>query len=451
MGVYSKLFRGILFPIMEISQGTKIQSYLKWLNKTQWWRPKELEDLQNKKLRALIKHAYENVPYYHRLFRKLNLKPEDIKTKEDLQKLPLLTKEEIRKNFSDLLAKDFKKWQPKQNATSGSTGEPLKYYTTIDSISMGWAVGYRAWGWAGYKIGDKLVKLGGSSLVPSSLTFKKRLRYCLERVLPLPSTDMTEETLDRYALSISKFKPEYIRGYPSSLFILAKFLAKSDYNIQPKAIFTTAETLLPSHRRFIQDVFNCDVLDGYGCRDGSANAMECVEHSGYHMASELVIMEFIKDGEHVSPGEAGEIVATDLHNYAMPFIRYAVGDVGVPSDEQCSCGRGLPLVKSIEGRVINMIKLKDGTLLSGLPFTDIFEEIEYKKEGSIRKYQIVQENKDLIVVKIVRGENFTDDDMKKIIEFIRDIVKDLEIKIEFVDEIPSTKSGKRLFVVSKVV
>jgi len=170
--MYSKLFRSFIFPLMELSQGTKIQKYLKWLEKTQWWKPSEIKELQNKKLRALIRHAYENVPYYHKLFRKLNLKPDDIKREGDLQKLPILRKEDIRKNFSELLARDFMRWKPKLNATSGSTGEPLKYYITMDSISIGWASGFRAWGWEAYKLGDKYAMLGGSSLVPKNITLK---------------------------------------------------------------------------------------------------------------------------------------------------------------------------------------------------------------------------------------------------------------------------------------
>jgi len=447
--MYSKLFRSFIFPLMELSQGTKIQKYLKWLEKTQWWKqPSEIKELQNKKLRALIRHAYENVPYYHKLFRKLNLKPDDIEREEDLRKLPILRKEDIRKNFSELLARDFKRWKPKLNATSGSTGEPLKYYITMDSISIGWASGFRAWG-SGYKLGDKYAMLGGSSLVPKNITLKKRIRYLFERALPLTSLYMTEEKMREYARKLEEFKPKFIRGYPSALFILAKYLHENDYNdIRPRAVFTTAETLLPYQRKVIEDVFGCDVYDGYGCRDGNANAMECVEHTGYHIAAEQVIMEFVsmKDGEHVSPGEMGEIIATDLHNYAMPFIRYAVEDVAVPSDEICPCGRGLPLLKSIEGRVFDIIKLKDGTMLSGVPLTDELDSME-----SVKQYQIIQESEDEIIVKIVKEKGYAEEDTKRILRMLREGVgEEMNIKIEFVNEISTTKAGKRRYIISKV-
>ena len=447
--MYSPLFRKIIFPVMEIYKGTSIQKNLAFLNKSQWWKPEQLEELQNKKLRALIRHSYKNVPYYHRIFKENNLKPDDIKTKDDLKKLPFLTKDIIRKNLSDLLAKDFKKWKPRQNATSGSTGEPLKYYITMDSISIGWASGFRAWGWTGYKLGDKYAMLGGSSLVPKNITLKKRIRYLFERVLPLTSLYMTEEKMMEYARKLEEFKPKFIRGYPSALFILAKYLHENDYNdIRPRAVFTTAETLLPYQRKVIEDVFGCDVYDGYGCRDGNANAMECVEHTGYHIAAEQVIMELVsmKDGEHVSPGEMGEIIATDLHNYAMPFIRYAVEDVAVPSDEICPCGRGLPLLKSIEGRVFDIIKLKDGTMLSGVPITGELDDME-----SVKQYQIIQESNDEMIVKIVKEKSYTEEDTKRILRMLRERVgKEMNIKIAFVNEIPTTKAGKRRYIISKV-
>ena len=450
--MYGTLFSGIIIPVMELSQGTRIQKYLKWLNKTQWWKPEQLEELQNKKLRALIKHAYEKVPYYHRIFKERGLTSNDIKTVEDLQKLPILTKDEIRKNFAELMAKDFENWKPIQNATSGSTGEPLRYYITKNNLSIGWASGFRAWSWAGYKLGDKRVTLAGSSLLPSHMSFKKRFRYLLERNLPLSSLNMTEDVMEEYAQKIIKFKPKYIRGYPSALSILAKFLTENGiHDIQPVAVFTTAETLLPYQRKIIEDVFGCDVLDGYGCRDGGANAMECPEHSGCHIASEQVVMEFVKGGEKVSSGEMGEIIATDLHNYAMPFIRYAAGDVGIPTDEVCSCGRGLPLLKSIEGRVLDIISLENGTMLSGLPLTDEFEYIEKEKSGTFKQYQIVQESKNKLLIKIVKGDGYTQEDTRRILKGIKKHVGgSMDIKVEFVNNIPATKTGKRLFVVSKI-
>ena len=158
---------------------------------------------------------------------------------------------------------------------------------------------------------------------------------------------------------------------------------------------------------------------------------------------ELVSM---KDGEHVSPGEMGEIIATDLHNYAMPFIRYAVEDIAVPSDEICPCGRGLPLLKSIEGRVFDIIKLKDGTMLSGVPITGELDDME-----SVKQYQIIQESEDEMIVKIVKEKSYTEEDTKRILRMLRERVgEEMKIKIEFVDEILTTGAGKRRYIISKI-
>ena len=431
---------------MEFSQGTKIQKYLKWLEKTQWWRHKELEELQNKKLRALIKHAYENVPYYHQLLRGLNLKSDDIKTVEDLQKLPILTKAEIRRNFSDMLAKDPEKWMPRLNATSGSTGEPLRYYITKDNLSIGWASGFRAWGWAGYALGDKRATLAGTSLIPKeSPELNKRVRWFLERNLPLSAVDMNGEKIAAYVKMLRQYKPKFVRGYPSALYIFANFLKKEGISdIKPKAVFTTAEMLLQPYRELIEEQFGCEVFDGYGCRDGGANAMECSEHR-YHISIEQVVMEFVKADEQVSSGEPGEIIATDLHNYAMPFIRYAVGDVGTPLDERCSCGRNLPLMKSIEGRTTDIIIFGNGVMLSGPALTLVF------KDRNIEQYQVIQESKNELIIKIVKGSNYTENDTNHILKIIKGHVgEEVDIKIEFVNNIQTTKTGKHRFIISKV-
>lgn len=450
--MYPTLFRNVIFPVMEFSQGTKIQKYLKWLEKTQWWKPEELEELQNKKLRALIRHAYENVPYYHNLFRKLNLKPEDIKTKEDLKKLPILTKDEIRKNFIELLAKNFEKWKPLQNATSGTTGEPLKYYITIDSASIRWASGFRAWGWAGYKLGDKRATLAGASLVPSNIPFKKRLRYLFERNLPLSAFNLTEEAMAQYAQKLRHFKPKFIRGYPTALSIFAKYLDENNiYDLRPQAIFTTAETLFPHQRKIIENAFGCEVFDGYGCVDGNANAMECNEHI-YHIASEQVVMEFVKKGERVYHNELGEVVVTDLYNYAMPFIRYAPGDVAIPSDEQCPCGRGLPLIKSIEGRTWDLIITRSGRIIYPIliPYMFYPNPNNPKEIKGIKQYQVVQETKEKLLIKIVK-ESGCEEDFGYILQNFRKFIGDeMDLEVSFVESIPPEKSGKVRLVVSKV-
>ena len=443
--------RRILYPIGEfmyhLSTGTNILKHLNELKKTQWWSPAKLKELQNQRLRSLIKHAYNNVPYYRRTFRERKLTPDDIKTKEDLHKLPTLTKDMIRKNFSDLKAANFDSWKPWLSKTGGSTGDPLKFYITKTNISVGWACNFRGWEWAGYKLGDKCVTFGGSSIVPTQKPkFSKRLRYVIERNLPLSAVSMNKKIMNQYAEKIRQFKPKFIRGYPSAMYVFVEHLKEACIDdIKPNAIFTTAEVLYPIQRKAIESQFGCRVFDGYGARDGGANAMECSEHSGFHVSVESAVIEFIKDNETASSGESGEMLCTDLFNYAMPFIRYAVGDVGTPTDELCPCGRGLPLIKSIEGRTADIIKLGDGTVLSGPAFTLLFKEFD------VEQYQIVQTAKNRLLIKVVKGIDYAEKDTNFILNVIKAHAgEDVEVNIEIVDDIPPMKSGKRRFFISKV-
>jgi phenylacetate-CoA ligase len=441
--MYSELFRSVIFPVMELSQGTKIQKYLKWLNKTQWWKREELEELQNKKLRALIRHAYENVPYYHNLFKEIGLMPDDIKSKEDLIKLPFLTKDIIRRNLPQLLAKNIPKSQFIEAHSSGSTGEPLKYYIDKESYSYGWAQTFRCWSWVGYKLGEPYVKI---SLNPRTKLSKKLQDYLMNCIY-IYSSDVNEKTLKKQLQGMARAK--IIRGYASSMYILAKLIRNSGIRnvnlLKPNAIMTTGDTLFSHYRELIESTFDCKVFDGYG-GESTSIAFECEEHEGYHLCDETVILEFMRGEEPASTGELGEIVFTNLENYAMPFIRYKINDIGVKSDDCCSCGRGLSVMKSIEGRDTDIVVTPNGGFLVVHFFTILFEHIE-----GVEQFQVIQDKIDRLRINIVKNEKFTDADLRHIISWIKKHAgEEMEVNVEFVDSIPSTKSGKRRFVISNI-
>lgn len=448
MSIYPKIVRKVILPLSDIAVGTKISKNLKFLEKSQWWSIEELQKYQNKKLRALIKHAYENVPYYHHEWKKLNLKPEDIKTVKDLRKIPIITKEDIRKNFGDFKSKDFAVRKPNPGATGGSTGEPLKFYYDWAVWSMDWACAYRGRGFAGYHVGDKIVTIGGSSLVPSQKSsFRKQAKSkIIERHIGLSAFDMNEENMRKYAEIITRYKPQFLRGYASSLYIFAKFCEEDSINFPTvQAAFTTAETLFEPYRKEIENAFDVEVFDGYGCRDGGTNAYECAEHTGLHISTEKSAVEFINDNENVASGERGKVILTDLYNYSFPFIRYDVGDIGIPTDEKCPCGRGLPMIKKMEGRTTEIIQFSDGTMWAGPVLTLVFKDFD------ILQYQIIQEKWDRIILRIVKGKTFSEKDAKKLIQiFNYHVGENGSVEIEYMDKIPLTKSGKRRFIISKV-
>jgi phenylacetate-CoA ligase len=451
MSIYNYIAKNFILPAGDIVFGTEVAKHLRFFEKSQWWNPKELDEYQNKKLRAVMKHAYRNVPFYHNLFKSLNLYPDDIKTMNDLSKLPILTKEKIRKNPESFLAKNIKKTSMIRGATSGSSGKVFEYWIDKNVLGVSRALGLRAWEFAGYTVGDRIVTIAGSSLLPKKMTHLMKITLKANRNLPLSSYNMDNEKIKNYVHKIIKFKPKFIRGYPSSIAIIANYLLENDiHEIKPLAVMTTAETLYNRERERISEVFDCDVFDQCGCNDGGENLSECKEHVGYHIAVERAIHEFVNEAnEPISNNEISHIILTDLWNFAMPLIRYDAGDIGIPSDEMCLCGRGLPLVKTIMGRTIDQIVLPSGDLLPGLIFTDIFE-----REGITDKvidYQIIQDRIDKFTLNIVKNEGYNDETSVAIYKFFEGhIGTSLDIKFNFADNIPRTDANKRRIVISKV-
>jgi phenylacetate-CoA ligase len=445
--MYSLLAEKIIYPLSDVMLGTSVMRYYHWLQKTQWWSPEQLQELQNTKLRLIVKHAFKNVPYYQRIFRERGLTDRDIQTIEDLPKLPILTKADIRQNLQEMLAKDFKRWKPIQDATGGSTGEPLKYYITKDFLSIIWAAKFRGFGWGGYKIGDKRIKFAGSSLIPNEApSLLEVVRNKLERNLALSAVILNDAKYAKIINTINSYKPKFIYGYPSSIFLLADYCRSNKIDtVHFDAVFCTAEVLLPNFREGIEKQFQCKVFDHYGSYDGGAQALECGLHQGFHISVEKVILEIVDgNGQKLPPGKSGRTIVTDLYNYAMPFIRYDVGDIGVLSDKQCDCGRGLPLLKTIEGRTPDIIRFSNGIILSGAAVPCMF------KDCPIKQFQLIQIAKDELLLKIVKDTDYSELDTKFILNTLEHHAgQEIKIRLEFCDEIPVLQNGKYRFIISK--
>lgn len=432
----------IFFPISDIISGLKVGYYNKFLKKSQWWSYKDLKKYQETNLRKLIVYAYKNVPFYHESMKKVDVKPSDIKGLEDLNKLPIVEKRDIKKNWNKFLSKDkTRKFKP--NATGGSTGEPLKYMVDYESLSIGISAMYRSWYAAGYKFGDHIVTLGGRSLLSDQKkSFPKKMKDFIEGHVFLSAFDMNEENMRKFVKEINRIKPSVIRGYASALYELSLFMNKGYYlDYRPKGIVTTAEKLFPKQRKSIEEAFDTKVFDTYGARDGNPNAFECEEHDGLHYSMETAIIESLADGEPVQ-NETGEFIVTDLHNYAFPFIRYRVGDIGIMSDEKCPCGRGLPLIKELKGRIQDFVVTKNGTKVHGEFFSHIFWEIP-----GVDTFQVIQKREGKIRIDIVPNEQITENDKTKLISIITKNFPDLEVEIKYVNKIRKTRSNKYRIVI----
>jgi phenylacetate-CoA ligase len=268
--------------------------------------------------------------------------------------------------------------------------------------------------------------------------------------------EISETTIRLAARRIEELRPKFLMGYSYSMHLLADYLLEAGIRTpELKAVFASTQTLLPSQRREIEMAFGCGVYDLYASREFSLMASECEKHTGYHIQSENVLLEFLKDGEPVSPGETGTIHVTSLNNYAMPFIRYEIGDTGKPSDDRCSCGRGLPLFRSLEGRTTRGFEYfvtGDGSLLFLRDMEKVFGGLP------VKTFQIVQEKRDEILVRVVKANGYSEKDTN----FIkRNLVWErtgkghfqqiTNVEVEFVKSIPLEKSGKKRYFISRLV
>jgi phenylacetate-CoA ligase len=411
------------------------------LRKHAWLKREQLEQIQNKMLGSVIRHAYKNVPLYREKFKKAGIRPEDIRSVKDLVKVPMITKKELAENFPGrILAKGTDVRKCHVYRTSGSTGTPLTVVESPRYDDYEKAVTLRANFECGQNLFDRWFIITSPAHINQRFWFQK-FGILNTKYVSLFSTTQS------HIRALREFKPKIIDGYASSIWLMAREILENRIPVKkPKLIFTTSEMLDEKMRKDITDAFGVEPLDQFGCVEVARTAWECPEHCGYHLDIDAVATEFVKDNEHVSPGEKGEIVYTSLYNYEMPFIRYRVGDIGVPSDEKCSCGRGLPLMKSLMGRADDFVKTPDGRIFSPIIGTIMMRDIK-----GIRQFRIIQEKIDKLTVEIEKDNNFSEQtflDVKK--EIKKRLGEDIDVKTKVVDKIERSKSGKLRSVVSKV-
>ena len=435
MNLRNKITENIIVPLSDIVLGQSVYKHFKFLLKSQWWSEKEFKEYQNTKLRDLIKHSYLNVTYYEELFNKLKLKPDDFKTTIDLHKLPFLTKEIIRENINNgkLIARNIPKSQIVHCSSSGSTGEPLQYYTTKDALSFNNACGIRGWYWMGYRLGNKYVKIS-----THKRSILKKIQDLVNRSKYLQAKHLTELFLKNIAKSINSYHPKIIRGYPEHLLILAKYIKNNNLNIfSPTAISTTGSVLSSPTRNLIEKQFDCKIFDSYRC-EGGAYTSECETRSCYHSSMEYAITEIISNKHEVKKGKKGRVITTDLNNYAVPFIRYDTQDYVTKSKSKCSCGRNLLAIDSIDGRDGDILITPNGKILTLQEFGGYLQHFD-----SIEQYQIIQDSINHIIIKLVTNNKFNKNEGKIIYNYWNNYIgSNVKLEIQIVDDISFTKSGK---------
>lgn len=421
-----------------------VRHYKKFM-KTQW-RPYDwLRDMQIDQLNRLVRFSDEHVLYYRRLFESLGLKPGDLKELQELQKLPILTKQIIKQHRDEMMPQNLRILRYVHGHTGGSTGEPLEYLMSIEDYARAIALLHRGWSYAGYEPGDRVAMIAGHSLVSSAQSrFRRWAVSGLRNWRYYPCYVMDDRTKLRYVEHLNSFEPDFLRGYPSSIYVLASFIKDKNLSIgfRPRAVLTTAEKLLEGQRRVIEEVFRTEVFDNYGLYDGGVSAFECKAHNGMHVDMERAILEVVdEDGQQVV-NKPGRILATSLYNYAFPFIRYDTGDCGVLSQShcKCDCGRDLPILAEIRGRTTDVLELAGRSIR--FP-TVLFAELD------VEQYQVIQDAENSLVFRIVKGETYGCRDEMSITQWVRQRIGSVNISFEYVPLIEPHEGNKHKFIVDR--
>lgn len=446
MDLYAPFVRHVVAPLHALYEGNPIYSILRELEQTQWLSPEELRRRQWEKLERMVRHAGDRCPFYRERFAAAGLDPARF-TLEDFQRLPALTKADIRKETPRLQAEGMQDVRIRQGRTGGSTSVPLEFVVDERSAQRKGACALRHNAWAGWHPGDKVAMVWGATDVDS--TFKLRMRnLILDRRFALDTLRLDEAMMHDFARRMRSEQPRVVYGHSHSTYILACFMKKHGYAAPTvKTVVSTSTVLADVERAEIEDFFQCKVFDRYGCEEVSLISSECDRHEGMHINLDHLFVEFLQNGRPVGPGECGEIHLTDLTNVAMPFLRYKVEDAGTPTAHVCSCGRGMPMMEKVQGRVADFIVTPDGRVIFGVSILDNFTA----KFMGLERVQIIQDVIDHLIVKIVRGEGFDE----KVVRGFQDRIpeffgKEMRYDLEFVDEIPREISGKYRFTISKI-
>jgi phenylacetate-CoA ligase len=402
-----------------------------FLRKSQWWSQRELENYQNAQLFDLIRHAYSQVPYYRQVMAERNLIPADIRHKEDLHKLPLLTKRLIRENFQRLKADNIPEGRVIVEKTSGTTGEPLRVLIEKDKNYFDWdPFVLRSWGWAGYQGGDLIATFAGWGIDGKRIGALNKVR----RILILSSFHLNLTYVGEYARWLKSCAIKFLHGYPSSLVLFTRLLktARTNPPIRPKGIFCFAENLTEFQRRELESFWGCGCFNYYSMKERCVLAAECEYHAGLHLCPEFGITEFV---DSASDGYT-RIVATSLTNYAMPLIRYDTEDMGYLSPKTCGCNRHFPLLELQGGRQRSFAVAKDGT---SIPVTSM--DMATAVPG-ILQFQFVQHKRGELDLNIV-GSRKSDDCTDKILSYLKSrLGSNMDVRIHFVDQLIKTVNGK---------
>lgn len=441
-------FGKLAFSLWDKKQGGhRLQEYHR-LKKQQYYSPADLDTLQTEKLTQLLSHAWDTSAWYRAIMEKNGILPGSAISLSDLQKFPITTKSDIREHSEQFISSGYTKAGLKKAKTGGSTGVSLDLYFDEHCQQKRNAAQMYADGFAGWQLGYRVAAVWGNP--PVAKTAKQKLRSALlEKTIYLDTMHLDHDSMTAFVERWREFQPQVIFGHAHSIYIFARFLlAQNIQDLKPVGIVTTSMMLLDHERQVIEQAFNTPVTNRYGCEETGLIAVECEQHQGMHINSAHIILECIDDnGQQVADGNPGKLVVTDLNNYGMPLIRYRIEDVGVLSKRHCLCGRQLPILEKLEGRVADFLKKKNGGQVAGVSLV----ERTLTNIPGLQQMQLVQESLDTLIVNRVRGTEYNEHtDIALEAELHNVFGNEVSIDIRDVEKIPQEKSGKYRFSICKI-
>ena len=436
----------VYYPIQFV-RGYQVGKYLHQAIPMQYKSTKDLLLIRDRKINALINHAYEHTTYYHEIFNKRSINPREFNGFTDLEILPVLSKHDILSNEKDLVEHTSNNQKLYTRKTAGSTGMTLHFQKEAAALAMNDAIMWRCYKWYGIDVGDRHAMFWGVP-VTKAARFRESVKDTVLNRIRISAFDISAESCLRQQERMERFRPVYFYGYTSAIYAFCRALKEKGRDLKKldlKAVICTAEKMYDYHRELLEEMFDCPVVDEYGSTENGIIAFQC-RHGNMHMMADHLCIEFLDEqGRRVRPGEPGHIVITDLVSYHMPLIRYDIGDIGRYTDKACTCGLSLPLMDIVEGRKEDFIRLKDGRMIHAayLCYT--------LKDDSVHEFKMYQKALDRLLVQIVKSPSFGPRSEALLRKKLKTALSaEVDMDFVYVDTIPRDPSGKLRYFVSEV-
>jgi phenylacetate-CoA ligase len=446
--VASDVVRHTLYPLLKWYEDPKSQALLGEFQQYEFSSPEILARVQSEKLRKLLEHAGNRVPYYRQLFESNGIKPVALRFPQDLSQIPVLSKNILRERKEELLAEPVDRQKLKWNASGGSTGEPVQFYQDEAYWTNSRAVRWMFESWWGIRPGEPTACIWGADRDLPELKWRERLYYGIAQIRICNAFALSDERMGQFARSLSTWQPGFVMGYVSALEMFAHFLLNHpQWRIRPRAVSSSAETLTEQQRAVIEKAFDAPVYNFYGSREVNNLAAECAVQRGLHANMLTRYIEIVDElGAPCPPGVPGRILVTDLSNAAMPFIRYENGDIGSWAEDPCPCGRPFPLLEKVWGRSSDFIVTSSGKAIHGEFFTHLFYTLP-----EVQTFQVLQNSvQDVRVSIVLRSGVQTFNPQKLRSQILEAMGPGVECTIQAVEKIERAASGKHRFTISLV-